>query len=98
MAADPGTGRIRLLTGDARTVLAGLADASVDCAVTSPPYWRQRDYGVAGQLGLEDTIDGYVTNLVTVFDQVRRVLKPTGTFWLNLGDSYLSGPPGPRTN
>ena len=91
MASEPGADQVRLLTGDARTVLSGLPAASVDCAITSPPYWRQMDYGVAGQLGMEDTVDGYVTNLVAVFDEVRRVLKPAGTCWLNLGDAYLSG-------
>lgn len=87
-----------LWTGDARTVLAGLSPASIDCVVTSPPYWRQRDYGVDGQLGLEDTLDAYVTALAAVFDQLERVLTPTGTCWLNLGDSYTSGPSGPRSN
>jgi DNA modification methylase len=96
--ADPGMNEVQLLTGDARTVLAQMPEASVDCVVTSPPYWRQRDYGVTGQLGLENTIEAYVCGLVAVFDQVRRVLKPTGTCWLNLGDSYTCGPCGPRTN
>ncbi len=98
MTAERGMDEVRLLTGDARTVLAGLPEASVDCVVTSPPYWRQRDYGVAGQLGLEDTIDAYVASLAAVFTQVHRVLKPTGTCWLNLGDSYTSGQTGTRIN
>jgi DNA modification methylase len=98
MPAVPGAPGVRLLTGDARTVLADLPDASVACTITSPPYWRQRDYRVAGQLGLQDTIEEYVADLAAVFDQVRRVLAPTGTCWLNVGDSYLSGPSGRRTN
>ena len=65
-----------------------LADRSVHCVVTSPPYWNLRDYGVAGQLGLEATPAEYVANIVTVFAEVRRVLRDDGTAWLNLGDSY----------
>jgi DNA modification methylase len=65
-----------------------LADASVDCCITSPPYYGLRDYQVAGQLGLEATPEQYVANMVAVFREVWRVLKPTGTLWLNIGDSY----------
>jgi DNA modification methylase len=93
----PGAGEVRLLTGDARTILTRMPKASVDCVVTSPPYWRQRDYGTAGQLGLEENIDDYIAALVAVFDQLHQVLKPTGTCWLNLGDSYLTSACGPRT-
>lgn len=64
---------------------------TVQCVVTSPPYWGLRDYGIAGQLGLERTPDDYVANLVAVFREVRRVLKNDGTLWLNMGDSYTSG-------
>lgn len=67
-----------------------LEDNSVDCCVTSPPYWGLRDYGVDGQLGMEHTPELYVANMVRVFDEVKRVLKPEGTLWLNLGDSYAS--------
>src|SRR5574343_992618 len=63
---------------------------SVQCVVTSPPYWGLRDYGVEGQLGLEKTPDEYVANMVAVFREVRRVLKDDGVLWLNLGDSYCS--------
>jgi DNA modification methylase len=77
-----------ILTGDARAVLPTLAAASVDCCVTSPPYFGLRDYGVAGQIGLEPTPEAYVAALVEVFRQVRRVLRADGTLWLNLGDSY----------
>src|SRR6185369_1654549 len=59
-----------------------------DCVVTSPPYWGLRDYGVAGQLGLQQTPEIYVSDLADVFDEVRRVLRPGGTCWVNLGDSY----------
>ena len=71
------------------------ADGSVQCCVTSPPYWGLRDYGVSGQLGLESSPDAYVQNMVRVFREVRRVLRDDGTCWLNLGDSYAgSGPSG----
>jgi DNA modification methylase len=74
--------------GDCREVLRELTSDSVDCVVTSPPYWGLRDYGNDGQLGLERTPEEYVANMVAVFREVRRVLKPSGTCWLNLGDSY----------
>lgn len=76
------------LRGDCRRVLSDLPDSSVHCCVTSPPYYGLRDYGVAGQIGLEATPDAYVAELVAVFREVRRVLRPDGTCWLNLGDSY----------
>jgi len=78
----------RILQGDCRDVLATLPDASVQCVVTSPPYWGLRDYGVAGQIGLEQSPAEYVAQMVEVFREVRRVLRDDGTVWLNLGDSY----------
>jgi DNA modification methylase len=72
-------------------VLPRLAEQSVQCCVTSPPYWGLRDYGADGQLGLEPTPDAYVANMVQVFREVRRVLRDDGTLWLNLGDSYAGG-------
>lgn len=84
-----------LYTGDALTVLRTLPDGLARCCVTSPPYFGLRDYGVAGQLGLEATPDAYVARLVEVFREVWRVLADDGTLWLNLGDSYVSqGGPG----
>ena len=74
--------------GDALEELRLLPAESVQCSVTSPPYWGLRDYGVAGQLGLEKTPDEYVERLVEVFREVGRVLRKDGTLWLNLGDSY----------
>lgn len=65
-----------------------LDDNSIDCCVTSPPYYGLRDYGVDGQIGLENTLEEYIKNLVIVFREVKRVLKDEGTLWLNLGDSY----------
>ena len=79
---------INILTGDSRVMLATLPDSSVQCCVTSPPYFGLRDYGNDGQIGLEATPDAYVAELVAVFREVRRVLKDDGTLWLNLGDSY----------
>ena len=84
-----------LLQGDCLQQLATLPAASVQCCITSPPYWGMRDYGTPGQLGLEATPDEYVANMVAVFRAVRRVLRDDGTLWLNLGDSYAgSGPSG----
>lgn len=78
-----------ILQGDCLEVLKTLPDESVHCCVTSPPYWGLRDYGVDGQLGLEETPEQYVQNMVEVFREVRRVLRRDGTLWLNLGDSYV---------
>lgn len=79
-----------ILQGDALSILRTLADESVHCVVTSPPYWGLRDYGVEGQLGLEKTPEEYVEKLTNVFREVRRVLRKDGTLWLNLGDSYCA--------
>lgn len=76
------------LCGDALDVLQSLPTESVDCAMTSPPYWSQRAYA-GGGIGLEDNFEEYVDNLVAICDQVQRVLKPTGSLWLNIGDAYL---------
>lgn len=82
----------QILIGDARTRLAELSDGSIDCVITSPPYFALRDYGEPGQLGLEPTIEDWVRNLVSVAKEIRRVLKPTGGFWLNVADSYAHHP------
>jgi DNA modification methylase len=79
---------------DNREGLKMLDDNSIDCCVTSPPYWNLRDYGIEGQIGLEQTPEEYVEQMVNVFREVKRVLKPEGTLWLNLGDSYATTPPG----
>jgi DNA modification methylase len=81
----------RILVGDVRESLRGLPDGSVRTVVTSPPYWGLRDYGHDGQIGLEQTPEEYVREMVGVFREVRRVLADDGTLWLNLGDSYGSG-------
>lgn len=75
-----------LIRGDARFL--PLKDDCVDAVVTSPPYWGLRDYGDSAQLGLQQTPESYISDLCDVFDEVRRVLKPSGTCWVNLGDSY----------
>jgi DNA modification methylase len=80
-----------LYVGDAGAVLAGMPDQSANCIVTSPPYWRKRNYGVAGQYGREDTPAAYVDTMRGVFAEARRVLADDGTCWLNLGDSYSTG-------
>jgi DNA modification methylase len=77
-----------ILTGDVRQRLADIPDGSVRCCVTSPPYWGLRDYGNDGQIGLEQTPEAYVAEMVEVFRDVRRTLTDDGSLWLNLGDSY----------
>ena len=81
-------------TGDALRCLQDMAPGSVHCCVTSPPYFGLRDYGVAGQMGLEPTPQAYVDGMVAVFREVRRVLRDDGTLWLNLGDSYAGSGKG----
>lgn len=84
--------RNRILVGDATKRLRGLPAASVDCVMTSPPYYQLRNYGVDGQIGLEATVGAWVKKLRAVFAEVGRVLKPTGALWLDLGDSYSRHP------
>jgi DNA modification methylase len=91
---DTGPMTVRILTGDALTVLRTLPDASVNCCVTSPPYYGLRDYGMEGQIGLEETPDAYVAKMVAVLSEVRRVLRDDGTLWLNIGDSYAGSGKG----
>ena len=81
----------RILEGDVIEMLRRLPDESVQCVVTSPPYWRLRDYGVSGQLGLEKTPQEYISKMVAVFCEVRRVLRNDGTLWMNMGDCYSGG-------
>lgn len=83
--------RDKILFGDALDQLKTIPDETVQMCVTSPPYWGLRDYGVEGQLGLEETPEEYVDNLTAVFNEVKRVLKEDGTLWLNIGDSYAGG-------
>ena len=78
----------KIYQGDCLEVLKTFEDNSIDCCVTSPPYYALRDYGVDGQIGLEDSPEKYIERLTEVFMEVHRVLKPNGTLWLNIGDSY----------
>lgn len=87
---------VQILVGDALAHLRNIPDQSVNCCITSPPYFGLRDYGVDGQIGLEPTPDEFVTSLVAVFREVRRVLRDDGTLWLNLGDSYAAQRGGTR--
>ncbi len=80
-----------LYCGDAIAALRDVADESVNCIVTSPPYYSLRDYGVDGQIGLENTVDEYVNSLCNVMDELYRVLRKDGVLFLNLGDTYYSG-------
>lgn len=89
--AEKTTNRCELLVGDARQILLQMPDGHFDCIVTSPPYWGLRDYGVAGQIGAEPTVDDYIADLVRLFREARRTLAEDGTLWLNIGDSYTSG-------
>lgn len=81
---------VKIIIGDARARLAELPAESVHCCVTSPPYFGLRDYGVEGQIGLETSPDTYIAELVSVFREVRRVLRDDGTLWLVIGDSYAN--------
>ena len=88
---------INLYLGDSLSVLQSLDSESVQCIVTSPPYWGLRDYNNPEQLGLEKEIDDYIGNLTNILREAKRVLKKNGTMWLNIGDSYAGsgkGPPG----
>lgn len=80
-----------MVLGDVRKVLQDLPANTFQCCVTSPPYWGVRDYGHEHQIGAEPDLNAYVSQLVEVFREVRRVLKPDGTFWLNIANTYSSG-------
>lgn len=79
---------VKIITGDSLKVLPTLAEESIQCCVTSPPYWGLRDYNHPAQIGAESSPETYVENLVRIFREVRRVLRKDGTFWLNVGDGY----------
>ena len=86
-----GTDPVQIIHGDVRQKLALLPDDTFHCCVTSPPYWGMRDYGYEGQIGAETEINDYIAHLVKVFREIRRVLRPDGTLWLNIGNTYTSG-------
>jgi DNA modification methylase len=81
----------KIICGESLEVLGQMPDGVFNCCISSPPYWALRDYGVDGQLGLEPTFDEYIDKLCTIYDEVRRVLRPDGTCWVNLGDTYWGG-------
>lgn len=85
-----------LVQGDALAVMSSMPGQTVQTVVTSPPYWSLRDYGIEGQVGLNETVYAFIESLADLFDQVHRVLRDDGTLWLNIGDSYTSGNRGWR--
>ena len=85
---------VKIIQGDCIEVMRTMDSESIDCVVTSPPYWGLRDYGVEGQMGLEPTLGEHLEVMVNVFAEVHRILKPTGTLWLNYGDCYATSPNG----
>lgn len=88
----------KIYNGNSLQVLKTLPDESIDCCVTSPPYWGLRDYGHDEQLGGEEHFETFITNLCNIFDEVKRVLKPEGTCWINLGDTYGGSGSGTTKN
>ena len=88
----------KIYQGDALDILKTLPSESVDMIMTSPPYWNLRDYGVNGQLGLEETYQEYINNLWNIFDEVKRVLKKEGTCWVVIGDTYNGNKKGKTDN
>jgi DNA modification methylase len=82
---------IKIINGDIREIIKSIPDDTIQCVVTSPPYWGVRDYGVDNQIGAEADLSDYINHLVEVFSEVKRILKPEGTFWLNIGNTYTSG-------
>ena len=81
----------KCVIGDSRYALSYFADNFFQCCITSPPYWGLRDYDIEGQIGAEDSLNDYISDLVVIFREVRRKLKDNGTLWLNIGDAYTSG-------
>jgi site-specific DNA-methyltransferase (adenine-specific) len=85
-----------VLEGDSLDILRLLPSNSVQCAITSPPYWGLRDYNIHGQIGLEATLQEFIRHLVAIFNELKRILRDDGTLWLNIGDGYTSGNRGYR--
>lgn len=84
----------KIYNEDCLETLSKISNDSVDCVITSPPYYQLRDYGWSGQWGLEKTYQEYLDKLISLMSELKRVLKPTGTMWINLGDSYGSNSGG----
>ena len=87
----------KIYNGDCLDVMSNFPDKSIDCVITSPPYWQMRNYGWDGQWGLESTFEEYLINLWKLMDEISRVLKECGSVWINLGDSYSTVSGGMRT-
>jgi len=83
--------RLLVIQGDTRKIIRHLPDNTFQYVITSPRYWGVRDYGIKGQIGAEMVLTDYIKTLVSIFRKVRRVLKPKGTLWLNIGNTYTSG-------
>ena len=79
---------MKIINGDSLKILKTLDTESIDCIITSPPYWQLRDYNISGQIGLEENIEEYIEKLMLIMDELYRVLKKSGTFFLNIGDTY----------
>jgi DNA modification methylase len=88
----------KIIQGDALEELKKLESESVNCVITSPPYWALRDYGIENQLGLEPTFQEYINKLCDIFDEVKRVLRKDGTCWVNMGDTYSGNKEGKTDN
>ena len=82
---------VKIINAGAVPGIQSLPDESIDCIVTSPPYFGLRDYGIEGQIGLEETPELFIDRLIEIFEECRRVLKPAGVCFVNLGDSYSGG-------
>lgn len=87
-----------IMEGDALHALRLLPSKSIQCVVTSPPYWGLRDYGIDGQIGLEVTLPQFINHLVAIFNEIKRILRDDGTLWVNIGDGYTSGNRGYRAS
>src|SRR3990167_11105138 len=80
----------KIYQGDCLEILKDFTNETIDCVVTSPPYWAVRDYGVENQIGLEEHPQEYINKIIDVMKELKRLIKPTGTIWLNLGDCFYS--------
>jgi len=87
-----------ILEGDSLDILRLIPSNSIQCAITSPPYWGLRDYNIHGQIGLEPSLQEYINHLVAIFNEIKRILRDDGTLWLNIGDGYTSGNRGYRAS
>ncbi|MEG1894612.1 MAG: site-specific DNA-methyltransferase [Oscillospiraceae bacterium] len=97
MSTDPYS-KSQIIAGDALNVLSRISDGYIDCCITSPPYYALRDYGVEGQIGLENSIDEYIGKLVEIFREVHRVLRDDGTLWVNIADTYAGSGKGRKAD